>query len=195
MPSCETAIEIARTELPTEFGKFTLVGFRVANQEYPVLLKEPFGDPALVRIHSACLTGEAFHSLKCDCREQLQQSMEIIGRRGGAIVYASDQEGRGIGFADKIRAYDLQNRQGLDTVEANLALNLPVDSRNYSRAASVLEALGIRRVVLLTGNPDKENQLALCGIEVVGRFPLQVTPNGVNNGYLSAKSKRLGHFT
>jgi len=188
---------IASASLPSRFGRF-----RVAIMEDPLggpevavlrrgrLWGRP---PPLVRIHSECVTGDTFGSLRCDCGEQLQAALRMIERSGrGALLYLR-QEGRGIGLTNKTRAYRLQER-GLDTVDANLALGLPADARDYRAAAAVLRRLGTRRIRLLTNNPNKCAALRELGIDVVEMVPLQVPANGVNGGYLRAKAARMGHL-
>jgi 3,4-dihydroxy 2-butanone 4-phosphate synthase/GTP cyclohydrolase II len=196
--------EIERPEsiIPTEFGPFRMICF--PNQENPsqphfALLPhyEDGGGPApdsvpLVRIHSECLTGEVLFSRKCDCRQQLHRGMEMIHQQGGALVYLR-QEGRGIGLTDKIRAYALQEK-GLDTVDANLALGLPEDGRDYTAAADILRSLGITRLRLLTNNPRKIRGLKNNGIDVAERIPLVIRGNSDNAGYLKTKNDRCGHM-
>lgn len=146
-----------------------------------------------MRVQSECLTGEVFHSLLCDCRPQLDLAMRKIAQSGsGAVIYLR-QEGRDIGLSNKILAYELQ-RQGLDTVEANLQLGFPPDARDYATAAAILTALGIRRLRLMTNSPDKVTKLSDHGLEVVERLPLVVPANGFNNKYLETKRDKLGHF-
>jgi GTP cyclohydrolase II len=151
------------------------------------------GDPVLVRLHSECLTGDVFGSARCDCGEQLEHSLELLQRQGRGVLLYMRQEGRGIGLANKIRAYTLQDG-GLDTVDANRALGLPDDMRDYADAAAMLNELGVQRVVLLTNNPAKVAGLAYYGIEVVERQPLLVTPNPKNVEYLRTKHERMGHL-
>jgi GTP cyclohydrolase II len=144
-------------------------------------------------VHSECFTGDLLGSLRCDCGPQLRASMRRIAAEGAGVVLYLAQEGRGIGLASKLRAYALQDH-GLDTVDANRALGWQADERNFLVAATMLEQLGIRRVRLLTNNPDKLTALAACGIEVAGRERLQVEPNGVNDHYLETKARRFGHL-
>ena len=147
----------------------------------------------MVRLHSECFTGDLLGSLRCDCGPQLQGALARMGAEGTGILLYLAQEGRGIGLANKLRAYVLQDR-GLDTVDANRALGWGADERNFMVAATMLEQLGVRRIRLLTNNPNKLVALAACGIEVVGREPLVVAPNGVNDHYLATKARRLGHL-
>jgi len=150
------------------------------------------GDDVLVRVHSECLTGEVLHSLKCDCREQLDFALRRIADEGRGAVFYLRQEGRGIGLGDKIKAYALQER-GVDTVDANRMLGLPDDSRRYDVAAFMCADLGIRSVSLLTNNPLKVSNLRAEGVPVVRRVPVAIEPNEHNRGYLIAKTRRMGH--
>jgi GTP cyclohydrolase II len=175
-----------------------LVAFRALDQgiEHMAIL---VGDPAArdappVRIHSECFTGDLLGSLRCDCGPQLQGAIASMAQAGdGAVLYLS-QEGRGIGLINKLRAYTLQDNAGLDTLDANRALGWQADERNFHIAAAMLEALGIRRIRLLTNNPDKVAALTACGIEVVERVPHEFAPNGVNDAYLKTKALRFGHL-
>ncbi|MSQ01880.1 MAG: GTP cyclohydrolase II [Myxococcales bacterium] len=185
----------ARARLPSRFGDFTVVAFECAEGEYGVVVRgEIEGAEAVpVRLHSECFTGDVMGSLKCDCRDQLEVALRFIGRaERGAVVYLP-QEGRGIGLANKIRAYALQD-QGLDTVEANLALGFPDDLRRYDTAAEVLRQLGVRSVVLLTNNPTKRLGLERAGMPVVGQIPLRSVPNAHNASYLETKRDKSGHL-
>lgn len=148
--------------------------------------------PVLVRVHSQCLTGDTFGSLRCDCREQLQTSMEIIGKAGSGIIVYLNQEGRGIGLGNKIKAYALQD-EGYDTVDANHALGFSADARDYEVAALMLKDLGAKKIKLLTNNPEKETQLSSFGIKIAERVPLEISHNEINAAYLSTKKKKLGH--
>ncbi len=151
-----------------------------------------FDEPAMVRVHSECLTGDVFGSMRCDCGEQLQAAMAMIAAEGrGALVYLR-QEGRGIGLANKIRAYKLQD-QGLDTVEANLALGLPADRRDYGTGAQILRDIGLSRVRILTNNPKKTSRLEVYGLEVVEQVPIEMPPNDDNRRYLETKKHKMGH--
>ena len=182
--------------LPTEFGDFRIRAFRdpADGKEHAVLYVGDLtsGSP-LVRVHSECLTGDAFHSLRCDCGPQLRASMKAIQERGqGAIAYMR-QEGRGIGLYSKMQAYALQDT-GLDTLDANLALGLPADARKYDFAAEMLYSMGITSVELVTNNPDKRNQLLEHGIEVSNRVPIIVGQCAQNRSYMKTKGARMGHL-
>jgi 3,4-dihydroxy 2-butanone 4-phosphate synthase/GTP cyclohydrolase II len=188
---------IAEANLPTEFGNFRVVGFRQLDtgEEIVALVKgQPSNTmPVLIRIHSQCLTGDVFHSIKCDCGRQLQQAMELIEQEGcGAIIYQL-QEGRGIGLMNKIRAYALQD-QGQDTVEANLSLGFDADMRDYEVCAEVIKQLGIGAVRLLSNNPDKIEGLRSAGVEVVERVSIEVEADQTSIGYLKTKREKLGHL-
>jgi len=189
----------AETLLPTEHGDFRALAYRDrrAGIDHIALVAatpdgEMPGDGALVRVHSECITGEAFGSLKCECGPQLDASLDLIHERGGVVVYLRGHEGRGIGLANKLRAYQLQE-QGLDTLDANLKLGLPADARDYTAAAEILADLGIERVRLLTNNPDKVSQLEAHGVEVAERVPLLVGVTEQNLEYLVTKRDRMGH--
>ncbi len=182
--------------LPTAYGHFRLVPFRQKDNglEHIALIKGDVseGDPVLVRVHSSCATGDIFGSMRCECGEQLHKAMEMIDKEGkGAIVYLN-QEGRGIGLMDKIKAYKLQE-EGLDTVDANLHLGHKADERNYGVGASILHALGIKKMRLLSNNPMKRIGLEGFGIEIVENVPLEVEPNKYNRFYMHTKKERMGH--
>ena len=187
---------IASCRMPTEWGVFSLHGFEEANgQEHVALVMGDIadGEPVLARIHSECLTGDALFSQKCDCGPQLQAAMQAVNQAERGMILYLRQEGRGIGLINKIRAYQLQD-QGLDTVEANLALGLPVDARDFTLAQAMLQHFGVKQVRLLTNNPEKVETLRLNGIDVVERVPLQVGENIENEHYLQTKANKLGHF-
>ena len=187
---------IASCRLPTEWGVFTMHGFVEADgQEHIALSMGDFSDglPVLSRIHSECLTGDALFSQKCDCGPQLKAAMQDVQKEGRGIIVYLRQEGRGIGLINKIRAYRLQD-QGLDTVEANLKLGLPVDARDFSLAKHIYDHLGVHEIKLLTNNPEKVSTLQQAGISIVERIPLQVGENSENERYLHTKAEKLGHF-
>jgi GTP cyclohydrolase II len=188
---------VARAALPTRFGEFEVGIFRVAgvaSEALAVIRGELDGaTPPLVRLHSECLTGDVLGSLRCDCGEQLAASLELMAQEDHAVLLYLRQEGRGIGLANKIRAYALQDR-GLDTVDANLALGLPVDRREYRSAAAILRHLHASRVRLITNNPLKQRALEEHGVEVVERVSLVISPNEINHNYLRTKAHRMGHL-
>lgn len=187
---------VAACRLPTEWGVFTMYGFEEAGgQEHVALVMGEVGDGEglLARVHSECLTGDALFSQKCDCGPQLRAAMRAVQREGRGVIAYLRQEGRGIGLINKIRAYHLQD-QGLDTVEANLALNLPVDARDFTLARDMFGYLGIRSIRLLTNNPEKVATLEQAGICVLERVPLKVGENAENERYLHTKAEKLGHL-
>ena len=189
---------VASPQLPTERGAWTIHAFHteIENRTHVALVMgEPRPDePILVRVHSECLTGDVFGSTRCDCGSQLHRSMEMIEREGrGAILYLR-QEGRGIGLANKLRAYELQDRHQKDTVEANLALGFRADHRDYGVGAQILYDLGIRRLRLMTNNPGKYVALKGYGLEIVERVPLETPAVDDNRNYLATKKRKLGHL-
>jgi 3,4-dihydroxy 2-butanone 4-phosphate synthase/GTP cyclohydrolase II len=204
----ETLVErMEAIELPTPFGEFKLIAYRSLVDPEPHLALCYGGvgeldadgrpvshdEPVMVRVHSECLTGDVFGSLRCECGEQLQTAMRVIAEEGkGALIYLR-QEGRGIGLADKLRAYALQDK-GLDTVEANEHLGLPPDRRDYGVGAQILRDLGLRRLRVMTNNPKKISRLEVYGIEVVEQLPIQITPNPINEKYLQTKKQKMGHL-
>lgn len=184
---------IATAELPTRDGGFTIHVYDDNGKEHVALTLGDLAAPTIVRIHSECLTGDVFGSSRCDCGEQLAASISFLQDAGSGVLLYLRQEGRGIGLANKIRAYALQDG-GLDTVDANLALGLPEDARDYRVAAHMLLDLGVRSVRLLTNNPDKIAGLSQNGVDVVERIPMEVAPNAVNLPYLRTKHDRMGHL-
>ncbi len=189
--------KIATANLPTQTGKFKIAGYRskTSSEEFVVLYKgEMKADvPTLVRIHSQCLTGDVFGSIKCDCGLQLREAMQMIEEAGcGAIVY-QQQEGRGIGIINKIRAYALQD-EGADTVEANEQLGFAIDARNYQQCAEILFDLGLCKVRLMSNNPDKVRALEEAGLQVVERVSLEVEAEEAAAHYLKTKKEKLGHL-
>ena len=188
---------VAETVLPTEFGAFTAVGYRslVDGSEHLAMVKGDLGDgvDVLVRVHSECLTGDVFHSRRCDCGPQLHAALQAVAERGrGVVLYVGGHEGRGIGLLGKLKAYALQE-QGLDTVDANLALGYAADARDYGTGAQILADLGIKSMVLLTNNPSKRAGLEGYGLSISGREPLVVPPRPENINYLQTKATRMGH--
>lgn len=189
--------KIATANLPTQIGEFKIAGYRSlnSNEEFVVLYKGEMQSnvPTLVRIHSQCLTGDVFGSIKCDCGEQLKKAMELIEADGcGAIVY-QQQEGRGIGIINKIRAYALQD-EGADTVEANENLGFVVDARQYQQCAEILFDLGLCKVRVMSNNPDKIEALEKAGLQVVERVPIEVEAQEPAAHYLRTKKEKLGHL-
>ncbi|MET8778442.1 bifunctional 3,4-dihydroxy-2-butanone-4-phosphate synthase/GTP cyclohydrolase II [Nocardia sp. NPDC004654] len=191
-----TVTRVVQTRMPTKYGEFRLVGYRdelTGTESLAMVFGEPGRDAVLARLHSECLTGDALGSLRCDCGDQLDAALRAVAAEGsGVVVYLRGQEGRGIGLLNKLRAYELQDR-GADTVEANVALGLPVDARRYAAGAEVLADLGIRSVRLLSNNPAKAAGLEEHGIAVIRRLPLQSAPTEHNIRYLRAKRDRMDH--
>jgi 3,4-dihydroxy 2-butanone 4-phosphate synthase / GTP cyclohydrolase II len=187
---------MASAQLPTKFGDFTIYAYesRVDNEVHIALTKGEFFEnvPVLVRVHSKCLTGDTFHSLRCDCGEQLDEAMRMIQEEGNGVIVYMNQEGRGIGLTNKMRAYMLQD-DGLDTVEANVELGFKPDLRDYGIGAQILADLGLHKIRLMTNNPRKIKALAGYGLEVVERVPIEIPPNEANIQYLQTKQKKMGH--
>lgn len=192
----ERAVE---TYIPTDYGKFNLLAYRdkIHSGEYLALKTENLDleneNGVLVRVHSSCLTGDALGSKRCDCRQQLEKSMERISNEGGVLLYIGHQEGRGIGLFNKLKAYQLQD-EGEDTVEANRLLGFEPDLRDYGFGAQVLADLGLKKIRLLTNNPRKIVGLEGFGLEIAERVPIKIKPNKYNKKYLEAKKKKLGHL-
>jgi 3,4-dihydroxy 2-butanone 4-phosphate synthase/GTP cyclohydrolase II len=187
---------ISQTVLPTEFGAYKLILYRDLIHNYfhvALTMGDWGGEPVLVRVHSGCLTGDVFGSLRCDCGRQLNKAMQIIDKEKKGIILYMSQEGRGIGLADKIRAYSLQDK-GLDTVEANEALGHKPDLRDYGIGAQILVDLGLKNIRLLTNNPRKIVGLEGYGLKVIERLPLEIEPNPLNYKYLKTKKDKLGHY-
>jgi 3,4-dihydroxy 2-butanone 4-phosphate synthase / GTP cyclohydrolase II len=187
---------IVATKLPTKFGEFNAIGYRslLDDKHHVAMVKgEVSGaEDVLVRVHSECLTGDVFHSLRCDCGEQLEAALATIEREGQGVLLYLSQEGRGIGLLNKLRAYKLQE-EGLDTVDANLQLGIPADLRDYGIGAQILGDLGLTSIRILTNNPKKIHGLEGYGLSVTEQVPIQSVPNPHNEAYLNAKRERLGH--
>lgn len=188
---------VAEANMPTKYGDFRIIGYenKLNGEHHVALVKGDVddGQPVLVRVHSECLTGDAFGSIRCDCGEQFATAMEQINKEGRGILVYMRQEGRGIGLINKLRAYSLQDG-GMDTVEANLALGFPEDMRDYGIGAQILADLGVKRIKLLTNNPRKISGLAGYGMEVVERVAIQMNYNEKNAYYLKTKQAKMGHM-
>jgi len=187
---------VARAKLPTRFGPFEILGIegRGPRESAVALVHGRIrSHTPLVRIHSQCLTGDVFHSLRCDCRQQLELALATIAEAGAGILVYENQEGRGIGLMNKLRAYELQDR-GMDTVEANEELGFAADSRDYAFSAAALRLLGVRRVRLLSNNPDKVRQLEEGGVRVIERVPCRPRTSRVSHAYLETKRTKMGHL-
>ena len=194
--------QMASAEFPTRWGKFRIYGFRgqFANGGQPrleeavaLVMGDVHSAPALVRIHSQCLTGDVFGSLRCDCRQQLEMALAMIAEQGAGVLIYEQQEGRGIGLMAKLQAYELQD-SGLDTVEANERLGFKADHREFALPAEILKALNIKQVRLLSNNPDKVSALERAGIRVTERVPCEVEPNSHAEEYLKTKKEKMGHL-
>ncbi len=195
MPPKSELRKVAEADFPSRFGHFRIFGFE-NDEEEAVALKMgdlQTGPPPLVRIHSQCLTGDVFHSLRCDCRAQLELAIESIAREGRGLIIYENQEGRGIGLLNKLRAYELQDH-GADTVEANEQLGFDADLRGYELAGAILQFFGLKKVRLMSNNPDKIQALEHAGVEVTERVPCIVAPVESTEDYLRTKKEKLGHL-
>ena len=193
---------LAVADFPTRWGKFRIYGFRTevgadgnrrAEEAVALVMGDVQSAPPLVRIHSQCLTGDVFHSLRCDCRQQLELALSLIRDAGAGILIYEQQEGRGIGLMAKLQAYALQDA-GLDTVEANERLGFKADQRDFALPGPMLKSLGVSKVRLISNNPEKVEALERAGIEVVERVPCEVTPSEYAEEYLKTKKEKLGHL-
>lgn len=188
--------EIVRVEMPTKYGHFHLIAFKEkeTGQEHLALIKGEWenDEPVLVRVHSSCFTGDILGSLRCDCGDQLHGAMQMVEEQGKGVILYMNQEGRGIGLFNKLKAYKLQE-QGMDTVEANIHLGLPMDARDYGVGAQILRTLNISKLKLISNNPKKRAGLLGYGLEIVETVPIRITPNEFNQKYLETKRDKLGH--
>jgi GTP cyclohydrolase II len=194
--------QVASADFPTRWGKFRIYGFRgesaangkrEAEEAVALVMGDVKPAPPLVRVHSQCLTGDVFHSLRCDCRQQLELALSMIAAEGAGILIYEQQEGRGIGLMAKLQAYQLQD-EGLDTVEANERLGFKADLRDFTLPGEILKALGVTEVRLLSNNPEKVEALERAGVRVVERVPCEVTPSPHAEEYLKTKKEKLGHL-
>jgi GTP cyclohydrolase II len=197
-----TVQQVASADFPTRWGKFRIYGFRAEygsdgsrrlEEAVALVMGDVKSAPPLVRIHSQCLTGDVFHSLRCDCRQQLEMALGMIRETGAGILVYEQQEGRGIGLMAKLQAYELQD-SGLDTVEANERLGFKADQRDFALPGAILNALGVQQVRLLSNNPEKVEALRQAGIEVVERVPCEVDASHHAEEYLKTKKEKLGHL-
>lgn len=198
--SSDSVRQVASADFPTHWGRFRILGFegefgedRRTETAIALVMGDVHSTPPLVRIHSQCLTGDVFGSLRCDCRQQLEMSLAMIAAQGTGVLIYEQQEGRGIGLMAKLQAYALQDA-GLDTVEANERLGFKADQREFTLPAEILKALGISRVRLLSNNPEKVGALQRGGIEVTERVPCEVAPSSHAEDYLKTKKEKLGHL-
>lgn len=194
----EVLIErVVETKMPTKYGEFKAIGYinKINGEHHVALVKGNINsdEKILVRVHSECLTGDVFHSLRCDCGEQLEGALRKINEEGTGILLYMRQEGRGIGLINKLKAYKLQEK-GMDTVEANLALGFPEDMRDYGIGAQILKDLGVKKMTLMTNNPKKISGLKGYGLEVIDRCPIEYKSNKNNEEYLKTKKEKMGHY-
>lgn len=193
----KTVEKAAEARLPTEFGEFRIAGYRslTSSEEFVCVYKGDLKENAAipVRIHSQCLTGDVFHSIKCDCGPQLQRALETIEKEGRGVIVYQQQEGRGIGIINKIRAYALQD-EGADTVEANEQLGFAADARSYQQCAEILFDLGLCKVRVMSNNPDKLKALENAGLQIVERVPIEVKPEEPAAQYMKTKKEKMGHL-
>lgn len=194
----ETVIQRqAAAMIPTDWGNFNMIAFADSSKEqmpHLAMVHEStdLTKPVLVRIHSECMTGDLFHSNRCDCGEQFERAMEMVAKEGGVVIYLR-QEGRGIGLINKLKAYNLQD-EGLNTADANVHLGFEVDARHYGIGVEIMQALGIEKIRLLTNNPDKIEAIENSPIQILGREPIMIAPKSENQGYLKTKKELMGHL-
>jgi GTP cyclohydrolase II len=198
MPPAFELRKVAEADFPSRFGHFRIYGFEgrldgVVEESVVLLMGDITGDPPLVRVHSQCLTGDVFHSLRCDCRAQLELALETIASEGRGLLIYEHQEGRGIGLMNKLRAYQLQD-QGADTVEANEQLGFEADLRGYELPGKILRHFGLRAVRLMSNNPEKIEALEKAGVAVTARVPCLVAPMDSTEDYLRTKKEKMGHL-
>jgi GTP cyclohydrolase II len=198
MPPAFELRKVAEADFPSRFGHFRIYGFEgrqngVVEESVVLLMGDITGDPPLVRVHSQCLTGDVFHSLRCDCRAQLELALETIASEGRGLLIYEHQEGRGIGLMNKLRAYQLQD-QGADTVEANEQLGFEADLRGYELPGKILRHFGLRAVRLMSNNPEKIEALERAGVAVTERVPCLVAPMDSTEDYLRTKKEKMGHL-
>ncbi len=198
--TAKTIQPVASADFPTRWGGFRIYGFRgesdrgrAVEEAVALVMGDVHSTPPLVRVHSQCLTGDVFHSLRCDCRQQLEMALSMIRDEGRGILIYEQQEGRGIGLMAKLQAYELQD-SGLDTVEANERLGFKADQRDFALPGQILKALGVSKVRLLSNNPEKVEALERAGVEVVQRVPCEVEPSSYAEEYLKTKKEKLGHL-
>ncbi|HLJ91101.1 MAG TPA: GTP cyclohydrolase II [Candidatus Angelobacter sp.] len=198
--SQNTVRKVAEADFPTRFAHFRILGFegrfdddRRVESAVALVLGDIHSAPPLVRVHSQCLTGDVFHSLRCDCRQQLELALELIARNGAGVLVYEQQEGRGIGLMAKLQAYELQDK-GMDTVQANEHLGFKADHREFQLPAEILKALNLNAVRLLSNNPQKIAALEAVGIKVVERVPCEVEANAASERYLNTKKEKMGHL-
>ena len=202
MTSSGSVRQLASADFPTRWGRFRIYGFeatfgndsdRPKEEAVALVMGDVLSSTPLVRIHSQCLTGDVFASLRCDCRQQLEMALSMIAEQGAGVLIYEQQEGRGIGLMAKLQAYELQDA-GLDTVEANERLGFKADHRDFTLPGEILKALGVSKVRLLSNNPDKVSALEQAGIEVLERVPCEVDPSPHAEDYLKTKKEKLGHL-
>nr|MBP9741020.1 GTP cyclohydrolase II [Chitinophagaceae bacterium] len=188
--------ELVRINMPTKFGNFTMAAFKekLSGAEHVALIKGSWADdePVLTRVHSSCFTGDILGSFRCDCGDQLQKAMQMVNDAGNGVILYMNQEGRGIGLINKLKAYKLQE-EGMDTVEANVHLGFGMDERDYGVGAQILRQLNVTKLKLMSNNPKKRAGLAGYGLEIVEVVPIEIAPNEFNEKYLTTKRDKMGH--